>query len=137
MIEFAEGLAKLNKEWGFRIGTCAESIDLNKYGIEKNKCVDDDLIIRLFSHDKELMKFLGVEIKEAELFPEEQIVESRKNLKDKGQRLDCGCIISKDIGQYNTCPHECVYCYANTSKEEARKNYESSKNNPFSDTIVG
>lgn len=136
MNEFAEGLAKLNKEWGFKIGTCAEGIDLIKYGIEQNKCVDDDLIARLFGQDRELMKFLGVEIKEPDFFSQGQTTQKKKNLKDKGQREACGCIISKDIGQYNTCPHECVYCYANTSKEEARKNYESSKNNPYNDKIV-
>lgn len=134
MIEFAEGLARLNKDWGLKIGTCAESIDLRQYGIEKNKCVDDDLIARLFGHDRELMKFLGV--KEPDLFSQGQTNQTKKSLKDKGQREACGCIISKDIGQYNTCPHECVYCYANTSKEEARKNYESSKMNPYSDKIV-
>ena len=137
MTEFAKGLAELNKNWGLRIGTCAESIDLSKFGIEKNKCVDDKLIISLFSHDEELMKFLGVEVKTPDLFNKEQTLQKKKNIKDKGQRDECGCIMSKDIGQYNSCPHECVYCYANTSKLEARKNYERSKNNPFSDTIIG
>jgi hypothetical protein len=26
---------------------------------------------------------------------------------------DCGCVKSSDIGINGTCPHECVYCYAN------------------------
>ena len=43
-----------------------------------------------------------------------------RKLKDKGQREDCGCVFSKDIGR-NTCPHECNYCYVNASKELAKK----------------
>ena len=30
----------------------------------------------------------------------------------KGKRPDCRCHQSRDIGAYDTCPHDCVYCYA-------------------------
>jgi DNA repair photolyase len=45
--------------------------------------------------------------------------------------------MSKDIGQYNTCLHECMYCYANTSKEIARINYKTHIVNKILDTITG
>ncbi len=137
MVEFAEGLQELNKSWKFKLGTCAEKIPLEKYGIEHNKCIDDDLMIQLFSQDKKLMEFLGIEFIQPDLFSSNKEIIKKKNLKDKGQRELCGCMISKDIGQYNTCPHECVYCYANTSKEIARENYRKFKENPTTDTIVG
>ncbi|HCY77659.1 MAG TPA: hypothetical protein DHV28_17240 [Ignavibacteriales bacterium] len=133
MVKFAEGLQELNKSWKLKLATCAEKEPLGKYGIEHNKCIDDDLMIQLFSQDKKLMDFLGVKEETQLSFFEP----ARKNLKDKGQRELCGCMISKDIGQYNTCPHECVYCYANTSKEIARENYRKFKENPTADTIVG
>lgn len=137
MIEFAEGLNKLNKKWNLELATCAEKFDLDKYGIIHNKCVDDDLMIKLFGHDKELMKFLGVEFTEPTLFEDGESFIKTKKLKDKGQREACGCIMSKDIGEYNTCPHECVYCYANTSFETAKNNYKSHTANPFAETIIG
>ena len=82
------------------------------------------------------MEFLGIEIKEADLFSDGQVTKIKKTLKDKGQREDCGCIMSKDIGAYNTCPHECNYCYANTSKEVARKNYQRYLVNKDNESIL-
>lgn len=119
MHEFAAGLQKLNENWHFTLATCAEHISLDKYDIAHNKCIDDDLIIKLFPEDKALMDFLG------------------GTNKDTGQRKYCGCIASKDIGEYNTCPHLCEYCYANTSKRAALKNWQLHKQNSNSETIKG
>jgi hypothetical protein len=137
MNEFALGLQQLNSSWGLEIGTCAEQIPLEKYGIVHNKCVDDDLMIKLFPHDKILMDFLGVKTASPDMFNPNGGIEKTKNNKDKGQREFCGCIVSKDIGEYNTCPHFCEYCYANISREKAAANYKQHLNNEFSETITG
>ena len=137
MEDIAASLQQLNKKWGFDIATCSEKVDLSKFGISHNKCIDDDLIIKMFSNDKALMDFLGVEIEQPTLFDAHHSVVKKKVIKDKGQREDCGCIMSKDIGQYNTCPHECVYCYANTSKESARSNFKIHNTNPGAESITG
>jgi hypothetical protein len=108
MREFAEALAAATRSWGIAIATCAEAIDLTDLGIGRNRCIDGELLARLFGHDPELMRFLGPE-------------EFRHRLKDKGQRKECGCIVSKDIGAYDTCPHLCCYCYANSSERAVRE----------------
>ena len=61
----------------------------------------------------------------------------RGDNRDKGQREFCGCMKSKDIGQYNTCIHMCEYCYANTSKEAAAKNFKCHRENTWGETITG
>jgi len=43
----------------------------------------------------------------------------------------------KDKGAYNSCPHECNYCYAYTSKELARQNYSLHVKQSDSDGILG
>lgn len=111
MREFASRLSSMNRDsWNFRLATCAERIDLSEYGIDHNRCIDPELIGRLSPNDTVLQNFLY-------------------NAKtDNGQRKACGCILSKDIGAYNTCPHGCLYCYANISPASAFANYKALAN---------
>ncbi len=132
MMELARQMQILNIKWKIKIATCAEEINLNNFGIVKNKCVDDKLIIDISHNDNILMKWFGGENKLNSLFGAEYI--SNPKLKDKGQRKVCGCMISKDIGMYNTCNHLCAYCYANNSSDLVKKNFL--KHNDNSPSII-
>ena len=61
----------------------------------------------------------------------------RGDNKDKGQRLFCECMRSKDIGEYGTCIHLCKYCYANATKDHAVANYRQHKLSPMAESITG
>lgn len=76
------------KEHGIYIDTCAEEIDLSKFGIKHSSCID--------AHRIECIGNCKLDIE-----------------RDPNQRAACGCVASIDIGAYNTCMNGCVYCYAN------------------------
>ncbi len=154
MAEFAERLSMMNGErgWNYTLATCCEKIDIEKYDIAHNRCIDGDLITKIAWDDNTLMKFMGVKIMEVpplDLFSSS--IELPKNAiflpngkyfisahkKDIGQRTLCGCMVAKDIGEYNTCPHLCEYCYANSTKQMAINNWKCHRNNKFAETITG
>ena len=103
-------LAQSAESRGMEIVSCAEKVDLQPFGVSPGKCVDDDYIERV----------LGV-------------VVSHK--KDPGQRPECGCVESKDIGAYDTCTLGCTYCYATRSVASAQR--RRAEHDPDSPSLVG
>lgn len=97
-ITLANVLADIGAEHGIEMLSCCGDY-LVGGKIKKAHCVDADLLQRLFP-DK---------------------VDS---LSTHPTRKECGCYESKDIGTYGTCPHGCVYCYANANAQAALNSYE-------------
>lgn len=131
-ITFAIELSKIAESYGLSIATCCEKRELTKYGVSKNKCIDDELLFKLCTpQNQKLTDFLRQYQTQFSLMPS-----PNQNMvpKDKGQRAECGCVISKDIGMYDTCAHMCVYCYANTSVNVVTKNMKLKDND--AETIV-
>ena len=67
--------------------TCAEDVDYGQYGIKHNRCIDGELLERLFPEDKGLMYYLHTgKFAEPDMFGEYPSLPLKpKNLKDKGQ----------------------------------------------------
>lgn len=103
-------LVPIANRYGMEIQTCSEKIDLANVGIEHGRCIDNVIVEEL----------LGVKIETS---------------KDKNQRKECGCIQSIDIGEYNTCGHNCLYCYANFNQEVVQRKRE--KHNSKSPLLIG
>lgn len=95
---------------GMEVESCAEAKNFGYLGIQHGRCVDDRILRDEFGIDLIYKK-------------------------DKNQRLECGCTISKDIGMNDTCLMGCEYCYATTDHNKAVSNKK--KHDPkFSSLLV-
>lgn len=108
--DFIPQLAKAAKKSGMVLQSCAQTLDMAGLGVSPGKCVDDDLISRLFHIS----------------------VPSRK---DASQRKACMCAVSRDIGMYDSCLFGCSYCYATKSAALALRNHR--QHNPSSPSLIG
>ena len=110
MIEIASEFSKIAGKYGLVIETCSEDINLNDLGIRHGKCIDADLISTIAG------KKISID-------------------RDPNQRKGCDCVKSIDVGAYNTCRHQCLYCYANFSEKMVYNN--SGRHNPTSPLLYG
>lgn len=49
----------------------------------------------------------------------------KPNGRKGGERKGCRCMDWRDMGAYDTCPHGCLYCYANSNHALARKRWQA------------
>jgi DNA repair photolyase len=106
----AKIISEIAKEYNLKIDTCSEDIDLSEYGVTHAHCIDSNLMEKLTNYSFNITK-------------------------DKNQRKECGCVESIDIGAYNTCRHNCKYCYANFHEKQVETNYNC--HNPKSPLLYG
>ena len=107
---FLKGLADRARQAGLAIFSCAEKQDYSSLGIQPGSCIDGELIRKLWGSDHCWKRA-------------------------KGQREDCNCVESRDLGTSESCQHGCLYCYGIWSMKSARKNYESHR--PDTTAILG
>ncbi len=103
-------IVRIAAEHGMRVKGCAESRDLEAFGVDPSGCV----------MQKDLEDLTGLKYK----------IPARKS-----KREGCNCLLENDIGVYNSCPHGCLYCYANYSREEVRRSYKD--HDPESPLLIG
>lgn len=87
-----EELAGVARDHGMRLSLCAQP-QLLTTGVEPAHCVDARRMERVSGR------------------PIKAVV--------KGPREGCLCYASRDIGEYDTCPHGCIYCYAVQDRQRA------------------
>jgi len=89
-LQIAGNLAESAHSLGLTLYACSQT-SLEEAGFQHSRCIDGSLLSEL--HPRGLQAPMT---------------------KDSGQRRECGCTTSIDIGSYGMrCPNGCLYCYAN------------------------
>lgn len=109
-VEIAKNIGLIAKKYNMIIQTCATETNYEKFGILHSGCLTAEILGQANN-----VKF--------------------KSIKHSGNRKNCQCIENRNIGDYDTCPNGCKYCYANQNPEIAKINYQ--KHNPNFDLILG
>lgn len=78
----AKGLGEIAQRYGLYLQTCATEGDFSAYGIHASGCMTTEVLGRANN-----INF--------------------KNLKHSGSRQHCGCVETRDIGAYDSCPTGC------------------------------
>ncbi len=108
--EIGKAFAEIGSHYGMTVRSCFEGAELEPYGIDVSGCMTQDM----------LEKAAGVNL----------------DVPKKGNaRPGCSCLLGNDIGEYNTCPHLCRYCYANYDKKAVMENF--GKHDPSSPFLTG
>ncbi len=97
-LALAAQLTRIAREFGLQLTLCSQPEFVGGGALE-SRCVDT----------RRLERMGGFRIAAAQ----------------KGTRPDCACHESRDIGDYDTCPHGCVYCYAVRHRRAALARYRS------------
>jgi hypothetical protein len=106
--ELIGDLAAIARIYGITLKICSQP-ELKTADVEEARCIDAERLETIGSR-------LGKD--------------DRK--RQKGNRKECACHASKDIGDYDTCPHGCVYCYAVQNRDLALARYrEHDPASPF------
>lgn len=94
-------LSQIASARGMQLRVCSQQVLLIPGVIEEARCVDAERIERVSG----------------------RAIQGKT--RQKGNRKECGCFASRDIGEYDTCPHGCVYCYAVQNRELALQRYRA------------
>lgn len=106
----AKGLGAIAQRHGLPIQSCAESEDYGEFGIAPSGCLSRSMIEQA---NGIMLKPMG---------------------RDK-LRPECCCIVSRAIGDYNTCPGGCQYCHATRRRDILRRNLK--RHDPDAPLLIG